>query len=473
MSDIDIQIPDKIGNIFKPTDNVRYRVAYGGRGSGKSIGFARMLLVRSLSKPGKYLCCRELQKSIKTSVHSILSAEISRLGLQEYFDVGKEYLRTADGSSEFLFFGLRSNAEEIKSTHGVEVAWVEEAQAVSQFSWDMLIPTIREDNSEIWATFNPQDELDPVYEMFVTDPRRKSVIAEVNYDDNPWFPQVLEDERLECLEKSPEKYGWIWQGKLYVNVNAAVYGKWIEAAKDAGRIRKGIYDPSLPVMTSWDLGYSDDTAIWWYQVAGNELRMIDYYENSRQDIRHYAEQIYGREIPLDGITYGENGKVVSYTLGKPLKGAERRMEYNYGDNFVPHDAANKLLQAGGRSVVDQLHEFGIKSRVVNATSQQNQISAARSAIELAWFDEENCKQGIRCLKKYAFEERDGEKGYSQTPKHDVYSHGADSFEVCAQVWKTPKEVTPAAKPKFLHEMSFNDIIGGEGYSNPSGYDGRI
>jgi phage terminase large subunit len=451
-----LEIPEKIGQIFVDPHK-RFRVAYGGRGSGKSISFARMMIIKALEKPGKYLCCRELQKSIKTSVHSLLCAEIKAMGMENYFDIGKEYLRTADGLSEFLFFGLRSNAEEIKSTHGVQICWVEEAQAVSQFSWDMLIPTIREKDSEIWATYNPQDELDPIYEMSVSNPRRNMAVREINYEDNPWFPDVLEEERQECLRTSPEKYDWIWRGKLYVNTNAAVYGKWVEDAKNAGRIKAGIYDPELTVFTGWDLGYSDDTAIWWFQVAGNELRLIDYYENNRQDMKHYAEQIYGREIV--NIQYGENGKVLSYSFGAVIN--ERRTQYQYGDQYVPHDAANKLLQAGGRSIVDQLHEFGIKSRIVHATSQQNQIAAARSTIDLAWFDEEHCKQGIRCLKKYAFEERDGERGYSTTPKHDVYSHGADAFEVVAQIWKSAKVDAPPPAPRFLHEMTVNEIFYGE------------
>jgi hypothetical protein len=267
---------------------------------------------------------------------------------------------------------------------------------------------------------------------------------------------VLEDERLECLEKSPEKYDWIWRGKLYVNVNASVYGSWMEKAKDAGRVKEGIFDPNLPVFTAWDLGYSDDTAIWWFQVAGNEIRAIDYYENNRQDMRHYAEQLYGREII--NIQYGANGKVISYDLGAVLPGLERRTVYKSGDNYVPHDAANKLLQAGGRSVVDQLHEFGIKSRIVEATSQQNQISAGRAAIDFSWFDPVLCKQGIRCLKKYAFEERDGERGYSTTPKHDVYSHGADAWEILARVWKSAKIEQPPPKARFLHEMTVDELF---------------
>jgi phage terminase large subunit len=425
------------------------------------------MLLEALNQGGVYLCCRELQKSIKTSVHSLLVSQIKSMGLEGQFDWGREYLRTKDGKSEFLFFGLRSNSEEIKSTNGVRICWVEEAQAVSQFSLDMLFPTIRENKSEIWFTFNPQDELDPVYEMFVTNPRLKSVVGEINYTDNPWFPDVLEDERLECLRSQPDKYGWIWLGQLYVNVDASVYGKWIEKAKEQGRIRSNLFDPSLPVFTAWDLGYSDDTAIWWFQVAGNEVRLIDYYDANRQDMRHYAEQLYGQKIPEDKITYGANGKVLKFELGDDIPEIAHRKKYTYGGHYVPHDAANKLLQAGGRSIVQQLFEFGIKSNVVPATSQENQYAGARATIDLSWFDADRCKAGIRCLKKYAFEEKEG-GGYSKTPKHDEYSHGADSYEVIAQCWKSAIIPQQTAAPRFLEQMTVNELFYGE--ENHGGYD---
>lgn len=451
MPELNVEIPSKILNIFeKPS---RYRVAYGGRGSGKSIAFARMILLEALKAPGKYLCCRELQKSIKTSVHSLLVAEIEAMGLQRYFDWGREFLRTKDGKSEFLFFGLRTNAEEIKSTHGVRICWVEEAQAVSQFSWDMLIPTIREENSEIWATFNPQDELDPIYKMAVSNPRPNMNVCEVNYSDNPWFPAVLEDERLECLRATPEKYDWVWKGQLFINTDASVYGSWMQKAQNEGRIRTNIYDPALPVFTAWDLGYSDDTAIWWFQVAGNEVRLIDYYANHRQDMKHYSEIIYGKQIT--NVEYGENGKVIKFSLGDVTN--QRRASYLYDAHYVPHDAANKLLQAGGRSIVDQLHEYGLKSFIVPSTSQQNQLAAARATIDLSWFDEDACSEGIRCLRKHSFTERDNGT-FSQTPKHDDgFSHGCDAYEVVAQIWQSAKVEAKQAPPKFFEDMTINDL----------------
>ena len=459
MSVLKVQIHEKIGVIFQDP-STPYRGAFGGRGSAKTISFAKMSIKDMISlegEPWKFLCGRELQKSLKDSVFSVIASQIEEMRVTEHFDMGREYIRAKNGN-EYLFYGLRTNIAEVKGLHGVRRTWLEEAQKVSQSSLNYLIPTVMRDfpDCELWASWNPDEEEDPIQQMFVDHADETFSVCKINYYDNPWFPESLDKVRLRDLKNNPEQYGWIWEGNFNVNNNAAVYGKWIEKAKSDGRFREGIYDPSLPVFTAWDLGYSDDTAIWWFQVAGNEIRVIDYYENNRQDMRHYAEQIYGREI-ID-IEYGENGKVLSYKLGPVLPDLERRTKYTYGDNFVPHDAANKLLQAGGRSVVDQLHELGIKSRIVEATSQQNQISAGRAAIDLAWFDPVLCKQGIRCLKKYSFEERDGERGYSTTPKHDVYSHGADSWEVLARVWKSAKVVVQPSPPRFLNEMTIDELF---------------
>jgi phage terminase large subunit len=448
--EVEIALPEKLGEIFEP-EGVRYRVAYGGRGSGKSVAFARMLLVKSLGAPIKILCCRELQKSMKDSVHSLLCSQIDKLGLNDYFDIGREFLRSKAGS-EFLFYGLRTNSAEIKSMDGIKIAWVEEAQAASANSLTYLLPTIREANSEIWFTFNPADELDPVYEMFVVNNRGKSVVKKVNFYDNPFFPQVLEDERQEDLKNA--NYNWIWLGELNLNNEASVYGKWVAECENEGRIRSNLFDATLPVHTAWDIGYSDDTAIWWYQVSGNEIRLIDYYSGSRQDIKSLAEQVYGKEII--NIKYGESAKILSYELGSVIN--ERRTKYNYGEFNLPHDAANKLLQAGGRSMVDQLFELGIKANVVKATSQQNQIQSARTTLKHTWIDKENCSEGIRCLRKYEFEEKKDSGGYSQTPKHDIYSHGCDAYEIIPQVWRSNKKELEKERPRFLHEMTIDEIF---------------
>lgn len=464
MPQISLSLPDKIAKIFEPVElngaRVRYRGAKGGRGSAKSMGFGDMLLLESFKGPEPLLCCRELQNSIKDSVHSMLVDEIDRLGLARYFDTGASFIRNNVTGANFIFKGLRSNINEIKSMHNVRIAWIEEAQSASKKSLDILFPTIRAKDSEIWATWNPEDEEDPIeQELWVKKPRN-AVVDVINWTDNPFFPDVLNEERLRTLENDPDRYNWIWEGGYNLNSDAAVYGKWMEKARQDGRIRSGLYDPALPVFTAWDLGFSDDTAIWWFQVAGNEIRLIDFYAANREDMRHYAEQIYGREIPEDKIVYGPNGKVLSFELGDILEGCEHRQSYKYGDMYVPHDAANKLLQAGGRSIIQQLFEFGIKTRKVNATSQQNQIEGARRTIGFSWFDPDYCAEGIRCLKKYQFKYDDDKRCYSKEPDHDLggYSHPCDAYEIIAQVWKSAKLTPPPDEPQFWEKQTVAELF---------------
>lgn len=467
MTTLRVQIPEKLGEIF--TGEADYRGAYGGRGAAKTLGFASMAILEMMSlyegKPWRFLCGRELQKSLKDSVHSVLSSRITEMGLDDLFEVGREFIRHKNGN-EFLFYGLRTNIAEIKSLHGVRRTWLEEAQKVSQSSLDYLIPTVMRDfhDCEIWASWNPQDEDDPIQELFVKNADERTKCVKINYYDNPWFPDSLDRVRLRDKEHNPDKYGWIWEGNFNVNNESSVYGKWVERARQEGRIKRGIYDPALPVFTAWDLGYSDDTAIWWFQVSGNEVRLIDFYATHREDILHYAEQIYGREI-VD-IVYGPSGKVMSFNLGAITN--QRRASFTYADHYVPHDAANKLLQAGGRSVVDQLYELGIKAKVVPATSQQNQIDGARKTLGFSWFDEEYCAEGLKCLKKYEYDEKD-DGTFSHVPIHSGWSHGCDAYEVIAQIWKTAKIDEPPPKPRFLNEATLDELWA----STPRQKGGRI
>ena len=287
--DIEVAIPDKLGLIFDgPAD---YRGAYGGRGAAKTIGFANMAIVdimQSSIKPWKFLCCRELQKSLKDSVFGVISSQIDVLGVKDAFDVGREFIRCKNGN-EFLFYGLRTNIAEVKGLHGVRRTWIEEAQKVSQASLTYLVPTVMRDypDCELWASYNPEDEEDPIHKMFVTDADETFKTAKINWYDNPWFPESLNKVRLRDKKNNPQAYDWIWEGNFNANAEGSVYGKWVAAMETEGRIKRGIFDPSLPVFTAWDLGFSDDTAIWWFQVCGLEIRLIDYYENNREGIKHY------------------------------------------------------------------------------------------------------------------------------------------------------------------------------------------
>ena len=206
-SPVDVQFPPKLAILFKPS---RYKVLRGGRGSGKSWGIARALLIQAYQSPLRVLCTREVQKSIQQSVLQLLADQVSALGLQSFYTVLSTEIRGANGSL-FTFNGLGDQtADSLKSLEGYNRVWVEEAQNVSKRSWDILIPTIRAEGSEIWISYNPQLESDETHQRFVIKPPPDTLSAVINYSDNKWFPAVLEQERQHA-EKSmkPEEYAHI------------------------------------------------------------------------------------------------------------------------------------------------------------------------------------------------------------------------------------------------------------------------
>ena len=220
-----VEIPQKLVPVFQGRS--RYRAAVGGRGSGKSLSFALMAAVRGYAEPLRILCARELQNTIKDSVHSeIVRALDMYPWLNAAYTYGESFIRGRNGT-EFLFKGLRTNYQEIKSLSGINICWVEEAEATSEASWQVLTPTIRAPGSEIWVTWNPDSEDSPVRKRFILNPPRNLTIAEMNYCDNPWFPEVLEEERQECLRLNPDDYGHIWLGECRTRSDAQVLnGKW-------------------------------------------------------------------------------------------------------------------------------------------------------------------------------------------------------------------------------------------------------
>ena len=214
-----MQLARAFKDLFTPA---RYKVFYGGRGGGKSWAIAQALLILSLQRPMRILCAREFQTSIKDSVMSLLVDQIRRLGLQSQFRVTKTSIEAVNGS-EFKFVGLRLNPTEIKSFEGVDICWVEEAQRVSAESWDILIPTIRKEGSEIWMSFNPVEATDPVFERFVKNSPPDSIVRKVNWNDNPWFSDVLNAERLYMLGNDPDAYDWIWEGNCRKISDAVIF----------------------------------------------------------------------------------------------------------------------------------------------------------------------------------------------------------------------------------------------------------
>ena len=239
---LSVPTPAAFGFLYDPPlGELRYRGAYGGRGSAKSWQFARALLIHGVSRPLRILCAREYQASIRDSVHRVLADQIELLGLQGLYTIQESAILGSNGT-EFLFKGLRRDIAQIKSTEGIDVAWVEEAEAVSDHSWRVLVPTIRKPGSEIWVSFNPALESDATYQRFVVTPPERSAIRFVSYKDNPYFPAVLREEANALLRADPEAHAHVWGGKPWARSDAQVLaGKWRVAEFTPGEGWQGPY----------------------------------------------------------------------------------------------------------------------------------------------------------------------------------------------------------------------------------------
>lgn len=205
----------------------RYKCLWGGRGSGKSYAICDVLLMEGIRRKIRVLCAREFQISIKDSVHFLLKERIEVLGLSGFYTVTRDSIAGTNGTT-FIFKGVRHNVQSIKSTTGLTHCWIEEAQTISAESWQVLVPTIREEGSEIWVTFNPLNRSDVVYQELVERERNNAYVARVNWDRNPYFPAVLDDERRSMQATDPDAYHHIWEGGFWEKSDAQILsGKWV------------------------------------------------------------------------------------------------------------------------------------------------------------------------------------------------------------------------------------------------------
>lgn len=250
-SKLRLVLPPKIHDVLATPS--RYKVLYGGRGSGKSWSVARTLLTLGTFRKIRILCARETQKSIADSVHKLLGDQVIEMGLSYHYEVLQSSIRGKNGT-EFLFSGLR-DAASLKSYEAIDICWIEEAQAVSEHSWNMLIPTIRANNSEIWVVFNPLFENDPTYIRFVLETPENARIAKVNYNDNPWFPDVLRAEMEADKAKNYNTYLHVWEGECVIAPEGAVYNiDWFKRYKSLPK------EPDRKqVVHSWDTAYKAGT----------------------------------------------------------------------------------------------------------------------------------------------------------------------------------------------------------------------
>ena len=389
------EFPPALKAIFEPN---RYKVIYGGRGSSKSWSVARALIIMAAANPIRVLCARETQTSITQSVHKLLKDQIELLGLQSAFNVLETKIIGTNGS-EFAFSGIRQQGiNNLKSHEGADYCWIEEAQACSKKSWDVLTPTIRKPGSEIWITFNPELDSDETFKRFVLDPPVDSIVIKCNYTDNEWFTEELENERLECLRRDPEGYKTIWEGQCRPAVEGAIYAQEITKLLLEKRQGRAPYDPLLKVHTVWDLGWNDSMSIAMVQRSGSgEVRVIDYIEDSHRTLDSYVDEL-------------------------------RNKSYNWGTDYIPHDGRSRDFKSG-KSTEEMLQAFGRSVFVLGRDDIEEGIKSARMMFGRVWIDEK-ASALLNQLKRYRRTQNQS-TGTFGAPLHDDSSHGADCFRYIA------------------------------------------
>lgn len=392
-----IQIPEGFAFLREPK---RYKILYGGRGGAKSHNIARTLLVMGIERPLRIVCAREIQKSIKDSVHALLSDIIRGHDLNHFYEIFNDTIRGINGT-EFKFRGLKHNATDMKSLEGCDICWIEEAENVSDNSYEILIPTIRKEGSEIWISFNPKNVTDPTYRRFIIPNDEDIVKKKFSWEDNPFFPEVLNKERLRLKADDELAYNHIWEGEPDERRSGSVHGKAISKARDDGRICKCPYDPAYEVFTAWDLGFGHSTVIWFLQFVGRELHWIDYYENNQEYYEHYAKVV--KEKPYNYMRQG---------------------------HFLPHDGGANNFR--GAAPVTQLANLGVQCQVLsNKMSKEEGRALLDNILAYSVFHEPTTKDGIFALESYHYKWDEDRGRYKQVPHPDWSEDPCDAARYAA------------------------------------------
>ncbi len=414
-----LEIPT--AEVFEPLlAPARYKGAWGGRGSGKSHFFADLMVEDCLSEPGKSgeglraVCIREVQKDLTQSSKLLLEDKLAAHGLGEAegFKVFRDVIQTPrDGI--IIFKGMQDyTAESVKSLERFKRAWWEEAQTASHRSLAMLRPTIREEGSELWFSWNPRRKTDPVDMMLRGELLPTgAVVHQANWQDNPWFPTVLNQERLDCLRDSPDQYDHIWGGGYATVLSGAYFARELAEAKAEGRITRLTADPLMTIRAVFDIGgtgaKADACAIWIMQFVGREIRVLNYYE------------AIGQPLAVHVAWLRENG------YGKALC-------------ILPHDGAthDKVFDVSFESEL-----MAARFEVVTVPNQgkgaaKMRIEAARRRFPSIWFNAATTESGRDALGWY-HEKRDEARNLGLGPNHDWSSHGADAFGLGCVVYEEP------------------------------------
>lgn len=426
MEKVQVQLPPKLVDVF--LGPAMYRGARGGRGSAKTRSFAKMAAVAGyrLSQAGEtgvIVCGREFMNSLdESSLAEVKLAIESEPWLAEGYEIGDRYVRTRDGKIDFAFVGLRHNLASIKSKARIWVLWVDEAERVSETAWQIADNTVREEangfSAETWATWNPERKGSPTDLRWRQHPPPESKIVELNWRDNPWFPNTLEKKRQTDLLVRPDQYAHIWEGDYVTVIEGAYFARDLVAAKEAGRIGRVAADPLMTYRAVFDIGgtgaKADAVAIWIMQWVGREIRCLDYYEAVGQPLATHVAWLrdhgYGKALcilPHDGSAHD---KVFDVSYDSALRSAEFEVQ------VIPNQ---------GRGAAKM------------------RIEAARRLFPSIWFNEATTQFGRDALGWY-HEKKDAERGIGLGPEHDWASHGADAFGLGCVAYEAPRERKRAA-----------------------------
>lgn len=436
MSILAVDVPRALQPLLGPS---RYKGAYGGRGGAKSHFFAEQVVLEAFAHGKRIVCIREVQNTIRDSVKELVVRKIAKLGLEAEFVVLDNEVRHKRNGGLIIFKGMQSyNAENIKSLEGFDIAWVEEAQTLSSHSLKMLRPTIRKEGSEIWFSWNPRHETDPVDKFFRDGNKRTGSIAvNVNWYDNPWFPEVLLQEKDDDFAADPETAEHVWGGGYEIITEAAYYAKLVSAAEKEGRVGRFPYVPGVPVHTSWDIGVDDYTVIWFWQVIAGAPRVIDFYEINNagaEEIVQLAMPEYHEDLAAGVANLMELGR------DKP---------FMYGTHYFPHDIKVREWGAGAKQRSLTMMELGVKPIHVGVqTDPADRINASRRLLPLVHFnDTPRVRLGLSHLRRFSRKKNELLGTYTGV-LHDEHSHAADGFgEFAVNCGLQPKMVEPPKKPQ--------------------------
>lgn len=370
-------------------------------------------------REGIILCGRQYMNSLDDSSLEEIKAAIRAVPwLMAYYEIGEKYVKTRDGRISYKFTGLDRNIDSIKSKARILLCWVDEAEPVTEDAWQTLIPTLREEDSELWVTWNPKRKDSPTTKRFRETKDQRTKVVEMNWRDNPWFPAILERVRLKDLEERPDSYEHIWEGGYATMVEGAYYAASLTKAKADGRIGRVAADPLMTLRAFVDIGgtgaRADAFSIWIAQFIGKEIRVLDYYEAQGQPLSTHLTWL-----------------------------REKGYEPNRCQVWLPHDGETN------DRIYDESFQSAFKKALYKVTVVPNQgkgaakarIEAGRRLFGSMWFNESTTEAGRDALGWY-HEKRDADRGIGLGPEHDWASHGADAFGLMCVAYEEPMATKP-------------------------------